>query len=144
MIHLFSNAFDAMPGGGSLTVATASDTMQGTPYAVIKISDTGEGISEERLGMVFEPFFSTRHGASKGTGLGLAIVKKIIEEHRGFIRTESPGQGSYSRVYLPLNRPEGSPVPRIPEDDDQRQWYRWGPQSESLIAAAAHSGSNAP
>jgi PAS domain S-box-containing protein len=106
--HLISNAFDAMPGGGSLTVATGLDTVQGRPYAVVKISDTGEGISEERLGMVFEPFFSTRHAASKGTGLGLPIAKKIIEAHRGFIRTESvPGKGSTFSVYLPLRSLEG-------------------------------------
>jgi PAS domain S-box-containing protein len=100
--HLISNAFDAMPEGGILTVSTGSETVQGMPYAVVKISDTGEGISEERLGMVFEPFFSTRHGASKGTGFGLPIAKKIIEEHRGFIRSESiPGKGATFSIYLP-------------------------------------------
>ena len=87
-----------------LTVATGLETLKGTPYTVVKISDTGEGISEERLKMVFEPFFSTRHGASKGTGLGLPIAKKIIEAHRGFIWAESiTGKGSTFSVYLPLN-----------------------------------------
>jgi signal transduction histidine kinase len=89
-------------------VSTGIEKVQGLPYAVIKISDTGEGISEERLGMVFEPFFSMRHGASKRTGLGLPIAKKIIEAHRGFIRTESvPGKGSTFSVYLPCRSPEG-------------------------------------
>jgi PAS domain S-box-containing protein len=105
--HLISNAFDAMPEGGILTVSTGRETVQGMPYAVVKISDTGEGISEERLGMVFEPFFSTRHGASKGTGFGLPIAKKIIEEHRGFIRSESiPGKGATFSIYLPFSSPE--------------------------------------
>ena len=103
--HLISNAFDAMPGGGILTVATGPETVRGISYVVVKISDTGEGISKEQLEMVFEPFFSTRHGASKGTGLGLPIAKKIIEAHRGFIRAESiPGKGSTFSIYLPLNR----------------------------------------
>ncbi len=107
--HLISNAFDAMPGGGTLKIATGIETVRGTPYAVVKISDTGEGISEERLEMVFEPFFSTRKGASKGTGLGLPIAKKIIEEHRGFIRAESvPGKGATFGIYLPYRTPEGS------------------------------------
>jgi len=106
--HLISNAFDAMPGGGVLTVTTGLDTVRGTLYAVIKISDTGEGISKERLEMVFEPFFSTRHGASKGTGLGLPIARKIIEAHKGFIWAESiPGKGSTFSIYLPCHTPEG-------------------------------------
>jgi PAS domain S-box-containing protein len=106
--HLISNAFDAMPGGGILTVTTGLDTVRGTLYAVIKISDTGEGISKERLEMVFEPFFSTRHGASKGTGLGLPIAKKIIEAHKGFIWAESiPGKGSTFSIYLPCHNLEG-------------------------------------
>ena len=105
--HLISNAFDAMPRGGSLTVSTGIEKVQGTSYAVIRISDTGEGISEEQLVMVFEPFFSTRHGASKGTGLGLPIAKKIIEAHSGFIRSGSvPGKGSTFSVYLPLRSSE--------------------------------------
>ena len=100
--HIISNAFDAMPGGGILTVATGLETVRGVPYAVIKISDNGEGISKERLEMVFEPFFSTRHGSSKGTGLGLPIAKKIIEAHKGFILAESvPGKGSTFSLYLP-------------------------------------------
>ena len=107
--HLISNAFDAMPGGGTLTVSTGLETMRDTRYAVVRIEDTGEGISEERLEMVFEPFFSTRHGESKGTGLGLPIAKKIIEEHRGFIRAESvPGKGSTFSIYLPFRSPEGA------------------------------------
>lgn len=98
-----------MPEGGILTVGTRLETVRGTPYAVVRINDTGEGISEERLGMVFEPFFSTRHGASKGTGLGLPIAKKIIEEHRGFIRIESiPGKGATFSIYLPCRSPEDS------------------------------------
>jgi signal transduction histidine kinase len=102
--HLISNAFDTMPGGGILTVATGLDTVRGISYAVIKISDTGEGISKELLEMVFEPFFITRHGVSKETGLGLPIARKIIEGHRGFIRAEStPDKGSTFSVYLPLN-----------------------------------------
>jgi len=101
--HLISNAFNAMPGGGILTLATGLEAVRGTSYAVVKISDTGEGISKERLEMVFEPFFSTRQGASKGTGLGLPIAKKIIEGHMGFIRAESiPGKGSTFSIYIPL------------------------------------------
>jgi len=103
--HLISNAFDAMPGGGILTVATGLETLRDRPYAAVKISDTGEGISKERMEMVFEPFFSTRHNAANETGFGLPIARKIIEAHGGFIRAESiPGEGSAFSIYLPLHR----------------------------------------
>ena len=81
---------------------TGEESVRGTPFAVVKIRDTGEGIPEEKQGMVFEPFFTTKL-APKGIGLGLSIAKKIMEDHGGFVRIESEmGKGSTIGLYFPL------------------------------------------
>ncbi|HEX8947434.1 MAG TPA: PAS domain S-box protein [Dissulfurispiraceae bacterium] len=100
--NIVSNAVDAMPHGGMLTVATAQERMNGGFYAAVKISDTGEGIPADKIQKIFEPFFTTKV-AAKGIGLGLSISKKIMEDHGGFITAESAnGKGSTFTLYFPL------------------------------------------
>lgn len=66
---------------------------------LIKITDTGSGVSEELIEKIFEPFFSTKKG---GLGLGLPLAKKVIEEHGGRIEFSSKlGQGSEVNIYIP-------------------------------------------
>jgi signal transduction histidine kinase len=107
--HILENAIDAMPRGGTLTVLTAREQVRGEPYAVVKIKDTGEGVSEERQPVVFEPFYTTKF-APKGTGLGLSIVKKVMEDHGGFVRLESEvGKGAAVGLYFPLRQVSSGP-----------------------------------
>ncbi|MDI9431279.1 MAG: ATP-binding protein [Planctomycetota bacterium] len=96
LLNLLINAQQAMDAGGELMVRT-----QGRPgRAVIQISDTGRGISPERLATIFRPYHSSRSG---GTGLGLATAKKIVESHGGTIAVHSePGKGSQFTIELPL------------------------------------------
>jgi len=113
LLNLASNARDAMPNGGTFTIATAAGCIDesyidrhgyGTVgrYAVITISDSGTGMDEEIMRRVFEPFFTTKD-AGKGTGLGLAMVMGIIKQHGGFIDlTSRPGAGTVFSLYLPL------------------------------------------
>lgn len=99
--NLISNAIDSMPRGGSLTISTKKENLFERTYAIVKISDTGEGIAEDRLGKIFEPFFTTKV-LGQGTGLGLSICKKIMEDHGGFIRFESRvSEGSTVSLYFP-------------------------------------------
>ena len=101
LINLLSNAVDSMPNGGGLTLSTAKEIVNETPYLNLRISDTGEGIPEDKLRLIFEPFFTTKVLAH-GTGLGLAICKKIMEDHGGFIRVESKaGKGSTFSLFFP-------------------------------------------
>ena len=76
------NALQAMPAGGHLTTRVG----RANGYVEISIADTGPGISEEAIGKVFEPYYSTKQS---GFGLGLAVTKKIVEDHHGSIRIES-------------------------------------------------------
>ncbi len=91
-----SNAVDAMPRGGRLTISSAAEGGK----VVISISDTGEGIPEDNLKMLFTPFFSTK---AKGLGVGLAIAKGIVEAHGGTIEAASKeGRGTKVTIALPL------------------------------------------
>ncbi len=99
--NLISNAIDAMPGGGTLTVTTTNEEVNGAPFATVNVKDTGGGIEDENLDKIFEPFYSTKV-AMKGTGLGLSITKKITEGYGGFIRVDSKeGAGSTFSLHFP-------------------------------------------
>ncbi|MFN0156468.1 MAG: ATP-binding protein [Bacteroidota bacterium] len=94
--NLASNAADAMPQGGRLTVSTAEKG----DSIVMTFADTGIGMTDEVRAKVFEPFFS--HGKKRGTGLGLSIVKKIIEDHNGRIELASEaGKGTTITISIP-------------------------------------------
>lgn len=96
ILNLASNAFKAMPEGGELRI----DVDANTKDVIIKVSDTGQGITPENLKKIFSPFFTTR---SEGHGLGLTEVAKIIRAHDGEIHVEStPGKGTTFTIRLPL------------------------------------------
>lgn len=95
--NIIINAIQAMPKGGQLYITTSWDKSQRT--AIIEITDTGIGISQENIDRLFEPYFTTK---PNGTGLGLAITYRIIESHGGNIRVKSTeGQGATFTVVLP-------------------------------------------
>jgi signal transduction histidine kinase len=99
--NIISNALDAMQGGGAPTITTEMEPYRKKKYLTVKIADTGKGIPEDKLNMIFEPFFSTKL-TGHGTGLGLSICKKIVEDHGGFIRAVSKeGKGPAFSLYFP-------------------------------------------
>ncbi len=131
ILNLVVNARDAMPTGGTLTIAV--DTVAAPdPQVVLIVGDTGCGMDEAIQARIFEPFFTTKE-SDKGTGLGLATVYGIVQQHNGTIGVVSaPGKGSTFRVAFPRSempkpaeRPEAS-GPRaigqetilLVEDDD--------------------------
>lgn len=113
LMNLVTNACDAMPKGGRITIRTeqcridqrfneAKGFGQQATYACLIVSDTGTGMDAQTKERIFEPFYTTKE-PGKGTGLGLSMVYGIITQHEGFIDVESePGQGTTFRVYLPL------------------------------------------
>ncbi len=112
LLNLAINARDAMPDGGTLTIATwdrrltgaeLSDQVGNSPgdYIEIAVTDTGTGIDPNVLPRVFEPFFTTKP-IGQGTGLGLSQVYGFVQQSGGMLRIESePGQGTTVRLYLP-------------------------------------------
>ena len=96
MLNLIRNSREAMPCGGELTIGTWRDGRQ----ALVRITDTGNGMNPEQLKQLFVPFFTTKR---EGTGLGLALVQQIVTEHGGHVECESTvGQGSTFTLFLPL------------------------------------------
>ncbi|MHA1601618.1 MAG: PAS domain S-box protein [Promethearchaeota archaeon] len=121
IMNLCVNARDAMPYGGELIIETDNFTL--TPqfklshsfipnncpigeYILLKISDTGSGMSEETIAHIFEPFFTTKE-EGKGTGLGLSVVFGIIQNIHGFINVQSElGKGTTFNIYIPQKSQE--------------------------------------
>jgi len=122
--NLFTNAVEAMPAGGQITIRTENASfdrdaaarpphLDPGPYAHLSVSDTGRGIAAKTLAKVFEPFYSTK---GVGHGLGLSAVYGIMRNHHGAVTIESePDQGTTVHVYLPAApaprpaKPDGSP-----------------------------------
>jgi len=110
-INLATNARDAMPDGGRLSISaevehcgtdSVSGFPEGTTLAVITVQDSGSGMSEYTRNRIFEPFFTTRE-VGRGTGLGLSVVQGIITKHGGTIDVMSkPGEGAAFRICLPV------------------------------------------
>ncbi len=111
LMNLFVNAWQAMPGGGTLSITTENinlDAVYVKPFQVkagryvkFSVTDTGLGMDENIKKRIFDPFFTTKE-TGRGTGLGLATVYGIIKNHGGFIEVSSnKGQGTTFTVYLP-------------------------------------------
>ena len=100
-LNLISNARDAMPEGGRLTVATEGDDY----FIHITVADNGSGIKDEHLDLIFETFFTTKTDSVKGVGLGLSVCYGFIKDHGGDIKVESrPGEGTTFTISLPVCR----------------------------------------
>ncbi len=119
IINLVVNARDAMPNGGTVTIATTNQTvsqsstlgtaiMPAGDYVCIAVTDSGTGMSKEVQSKIFDPFFTTKP-VGQGTGLGLATVYGIVKQTGGFITVDSEvGRGTSFRIYLPRSRGETS------------------------------------
>jgi signal transduction histidine kinase len=100
-LNLMTNASDAMPEGGRLTIRVAASTLNNSEAVKVEFIDTGEGLSQEQAARVWEPFFTTKP-AGKGTGLGLAICRRLTEEHSGKITFVSEvGKGTTVSIVMP-------------------------------------------
>ena len=139
LMNLCTNARDAMPKGGPLSIDTNIAELgeefrkthgygrTGT-YAVISVTDTGTGMDEKTRSRIFEPFFTTKE-IGKGTGLGLSIVYGIIKHHNGYINCYSePEKETTFRIFLPLTKAKN-------EETDPRAFVPPSGGTETILLA---------
>jgi two-component system cell cycle sensor histidine kinase/response regulator CckA len=132
-MNLVANSRDAMPGGGTVRIATSladideQETrlyvgLKSTKHVKLRIADTGHGIPPEIQPHIFEPFFSTKSEEGKGNGLGLATVYAIVHQHEGHIRCESAiEKGTEFTIFLPAAEKAASLAPQVPAPKIRRQ-----------------------
>jgi len=117
LLNLCVNARDALPNGGTITIALENFSNNAFPtapnpsipegnYVLISVTDNGTGIPKEHLNKIFDPFFTTKE-IGKGTGLGLATVQAIVRAHDGFINVYSEmHRGTSFKIYIPSRKDE--------------------------------------
>ena len=121
LLNLCVNARDAMPDGGRLLIETGNVVLDeeyavhnaevtAGPYAMLAVTDTGQGMAKNIIDKVFEPFFTTK-GIGKGSGLGLSMVYGFIKQSKGHIKIYSePGHGTTIKIYLPRTAEAEEPM----------------------------------
>ncbi len=101
LMNLFLNAADAMPNGGVISIDASNTTVRNKSFVVLRVRDTGTGMSKDVLAHIFEPFYALKDSGST-MRLGLTIVKSAIEQWGGFAKVESkPGHGTSFRLFIP-------------------------------------------
>jgi PAS domain S-box-containing protein len=121
IMNLISNACEAMPDGGYLTVKTEQQRLEtllsgfegveSGDYILVRVKDTGVGIAKEDQGKIFEPYYSRKKMGRSGSGLGLSVVYGVVKDHHGYYDVFSePGKGTEFVLYFPI-----STVPALEE-----------------------------
>jgi CheY-like chemotaxis protein len=147
VVNLATNARDAMPRGGTLTIETGNADLdeeeirtrglevEPGPYALLSVRDTGKGMDEETRRRIFDPFFTTKE-VGRGTGLGLAMVYGIVKQSGGGIGVRSVvGEGSEFRIYLPRHDP-----PAVRDGGERAQGGGPAGGSETIFLAEDDAG----
>jgi PAS domain S-box-containing protein len=117
VMNLVSNAAEAMPYGGEISISTENryidrpirgyDHIDEGDYVILTVSDIGTGISPEDMERIFEPFYTKKVMGRSGTGLGMAVVWGTVKDHKGYIDVKSAkGKGTVVTIYFPVSRKE--------------------------------------
>jgi PAS domain S-box-containing protein len=171
ILNLAINARDAMPKGGSLTIATDNDLLDEESalilgeiapgrYVAVTLTDTGTGMSKDVLSRVFEPFFTTKE-VGKGSGLGLSQVYGFARQSGGHVAIQSDvGKGTAVRLYLPWAEPREAVVAKnaeliepivvdhtkiliVEDDDDLRELATQLVEGLGYVACSTSTGAEA-
>jgi signal transduction histidine kinase/ActR/RegA family two-component response regulator len=131
LMNLVTNAMEAIDGQGSVglsienvyvdTALKGYDTVNEGEYVLLRVKDTGSGITDTDLERLFEPFFTKKEMGRSGTGLGMAVVWGTVKDHNGYINVSSaPGMGTTFELYFPLSRGAAAATQSVVELDNLR------------------------
>src|SRR5699024_5519569 len=120
VVNLLGNAVKFTPEGGSISFSLSQEDRNGTIFTIMRVSDTGCGMSPEFIDRIWEPFEQEkRAGSQNGTGLGTALSKVLVDAMKGTIEVESTeGEGTTFTVTLPLPAFGGEPSARSLGNED--------------------------
>ena len=114
LMNLTANGAEAIEGCGTITITTENryldkplkgyEEVQAGEYVVLRVSDTGSGISLKDIERIFEPFYTKKMMGRSGTGLGLAVVWNTVQDHHGYINVASSDHGTVFELYFPATR----------------------------------------
>ena len=138
IMNLVSNAAEAMPSGGVITITTENkyidrpvrgyDTVEEGDYIMLTVSDNGVGISPEDIDQIFEPFYTKKTMGRSGTGLGMAVVWGTVKDHNGYVDVQSElGEGTAFTLYFPLTRE------RLPQEKPEILTAEYMGKGESIL-----------
>ena len=138
VMNLVSNAAEAMPEGGTLSISTENryidrpiggyDNVKEGDYVVFTVSDSGTGIAPDDMEKIFEPFYTKKKMGRSGTGLGMAVVWGTVKDHNGYIDVQSTeGKGTTFTLYFPVTRKE------LPEDKSHLAIGSYSGDGESIL-----------
>jgi len=125
IMNLVQNAVEAIPRSGKVSIRSYSDQLKAQPslfeelkdgeYVLLKIRDSGSGVSEEDISHIFEPFYSKKKMGKSGSGLGLSVVWSVVKDHGGYINIEtSENEGTEFTLYFPVTeKKKKSPVKKL-------------------------------
>jgi len=125
LMNLIANAFEAQPGGGTITIRTQNryidkplkgyQDIEKGEFVVLRVADEGPGMAPDEIERIFEPFYTRKKMGRSGTGLGMAVVWGTIQDHQGYIHVKSaPGKGTRFDLYFPVTRRGTLPASAMP------------------------------
>jgi two-component system, cell cycle sensor histidine kinase and response regulator CckA len=136
VMNLVSNASEAMPSGGKITITTQNRSLErpiegvaeAGDYVVMEVSDEGVGISSEDIHRIFEPFYTKKEMGRSGTGLGMAVVWGTVQDHRGHIDVRSAeGKGTTVTIFFPASSKA------LSGKDHQHTWANYMGKGETIL-----------
>jgi signal transduction histidine kinase/CheY-like chemotaxis protein len=138
VMNLVSNAAEAMPMGGTISICTQNlciqpsmtdyEEMEAGNYAVLMVSDTGTGIPQDEKEKIFEPFYTKKVMGRSGTGLGMAVVLGTVKDHKGYIHIKSQeGKGTTFSLFFPATQAQ------LPESVTSLTPHEYAGKGESIL-----------
>ena len=138
LMNLIANAFEAQPGGGSITIRTRNryidqplrgyQDIEKGEFVVLQVADEGPGMASNEVERIFEPFYTRKKMGRSGTGLGMAVVWGTIQDHQGYVHVNSaPGKGTRFDLYFPVTRRAAMQSQPAPE------WEALGGDAQTVL-----------